>query len=364
MKIREKDLRRALQRREMVLHYQPIVGLKSARIVAVEALLRWPLPSGRVLAPGEFIPVAERTRLILPLGTWVLRQACLQTRVWQTRHPRHAPVTISVNMSARQFLLGDQVGVIAQALDVSGLAPEYLRLEITESSVLEHSTKSLAQLRALEQMGVQIAIDDFGTGYSSLSRLNAFPVSQLKIDRSFVGAIGDEQSAKPLVLATIQLAHSLGLKAVAEGVETSEQWSFLRRNGCEEAQGYMLSRPVPAEIIDQLLAADAPLTRARGDHLGLRLPASLTTRAVAGVAAAALATGWVSAAAAGAPATALASQVAASLGDHTAGLVTLPPATVPPVKDTARTSWCDASASAVSRSPVTTVNISVGQPAS
>ncbi|MGN6562434.1 MAG: EAL domain-containing protein [Thermomicrobiales bacterium] len=268
----EADLRQALDRREFVLYYQPQVDLASGRIVGAEALIRWLRPARGLVPPGDFIPLAEETGLINPLGWWTLEEACRQARRWQERpRARHAPpLRVAVNLSARQFQephLSAQVGAI---LDRVGLEPRLLQLEITESAVMEDAAATIATLRDLKALGVALAIDDFGTGYSSLSYLKRFPVDTLKIDRAFVTGLGCETEDDAIARTIIGLADILGLTVTAEGVETSAQRARLAALNCGHAQGYYFGRPAPASVFDQLLD-DETATSHAGANLDPRL---------------------------------------------------------------------------------------------
>ncbi len=248
----ETGLREALERGEFLLHYQPRIDLATGRIVGAEALLRWRHPERGLVPPGQFIPAAEDSGLIIPIGTWVLREACRQAHVWQQAGlPR---ITVAVNLSALQFQRSELLDTIQAALAESGLAPEHLELELTESILIQDAAGALTTVQQLRATGLKLSIDDFGTGYSSLGYLQKLAVQALKIDQSFVrGLTGDADSAA-IVRAVIQLAHSLKLVTVAEGVETDAQFAFLRNHGCDQVQGYYFSRPVPAEEFARLLA--------------------------------------------------------------------------------------------------------------
>ncbi len=246
----EARLRRALEREEFRVHFQPRIGLRSGRIEGVEALIRWQSHEG-LIPPGRFIPVAEDTGLIVPIGDWVLRAACRQMQAW---HASGLPlIPVSVNISPRQFKRAGLVGDIARALEDTGLAPRWLEIEVTESLVMENAEEFVATLHALKQLGVEISVDDFGTGYSSLSYLKRFPVDRLKVDQSFVRDIGTDAEDATIVQAIVQLGHSLDLQVTAEGVETLVQLEFLRRCGCDQAQGYLFSKPLPADAVEPLL---------------------------------------------------------------------------------------------------------------
>jgi diguanylate cyclase (GGDEF)-like protein/PAS domain S-box-containing protein len=237
----EGHLRRALERDQFVLCYQPRVDLEGGHIVGAEALLRWRIPNRGTIPPKRFIGLSEETGLIVPIGTWVLRTACAQNKAWQDEGL--PPIVVSVNVSPRQFRRENIVQTVAEVLRDTGLEARYLELELTESMVMHDAPQLLAMLDELKNLGVQISVDDFGTGYSSLSYLKRFPVDRLKIDRSFVEHIARDADDAVIVRAIIALGHNLGLKVVAEGVESEEQLRFLRMNLCDEAQGYLLGRP-------------------------------------------------------------------------------------------------------------------------
>jgi diguanylate cyclase (GGDEF)-like protein/PAS domain S-box-containing protein len=243
----ENDLRHALERNELRVYYQPIAETQTGRVVATEALLRWQHPERGIVAPDEFIPFAEETGLIVPIGEWVLREAMLQNRAWQDAG--HRAMRVSVNLSARQLQQEDMVSIVARLLRETGLAPQHLQLEITESAVMKNVELIIAMLHQIRRLGVGISLDDFGTGYSSLSYLKRFPIDSVKIDRSFVRDIATDPSDAAIVTTVIVMARNLNLKVIAEGVETPEQLEFLQKRGCDEYQGYLISRPVePAEI--------------------------------------------------------------------------------------------------------------------
>lgn len=249
----ERDLRLALRNELLQVHYQPKVSLENGEIAGMEALVRWEHPERGLISPAQFIPLAEETGLIMPLGLWVLREACRQTRAWQQRYPGAIPLAVSVNLSARQFRQPDLAKRIADVLQETGLEPGKLALELTESVVQDDAQAALSTLLELKDLGVQIEIDDFGTGYSSLSHLKQFPVDALKVDRSFVSGL--EENLEDLVITRIVvgLAHTLGMRAVAEGVETSEQLFQLREMGCDLAQGYYFAKPLTSEEMASLL---------------------------------------------------------------------------------------------------------------
>jgi diguanylate cyclase (GGDEF)-like protein len=251
----ESDLRRAIEREEFCVHYQPIISLESEAIVGFEALARWNHPERGLVPPDEFIPLAEETGLITEIGAWVLREACTQLRKWQAALGRES-LTMSVNLSGKQLTQTDLIQQIQNTLLQTGLNPTFLRLEITESVVMENAELATTTLLQLRKLGVHLSIDDFGTGYSSLSYLHRFPVNTLKIDRSFIGrmAKGDENSE--IVRTICTLANNLGMEVVAEGVETREQLELLRSLKCEYGQGYLFSRPVDAEAATILVLED------------------------------------------------------------------------------------------------------------
>lgn len=251
----ETDLRKALERDEFVLHYQPEVSVRTGRISGMEALLRWEHPIRGLMSPMEFVPLAEETGLIVPIGLRVLEEACLRMREWQTKASEGYPLKMGVNLSTRQFQRPDLVEEVSRILRETGLSPECLVLEITETVMMGDAPLTSAALDKLKSLGVRIAVDDFGTGYSSLSYLKRFPVDYLKIDRSFVQRIADDVEDRGIVSATIALAHTLSLEAVAEGVETQEQLAELGKLGCDLAQGYYFSKPAPKETISNLLGA-------------------------------------------------------------------------------------------------------------
>jgi len=249
----EENLRRALQRQEFALHYQPKINFRSGAITGAEALIRWTHPTRGPISPAQFIPVAEECGLILPIGNWVLRQACKQARAWLDAGL--PATTMAVNVSALEFRNDSFLDGLFSILTETGLDPELLELEVTESVLMKHAESASAILQTLRKRGVQVAIDDFGTGYSSLSYLRKFQLDALKIDQSFVAEISTAASDTSIVTAVISMARSLNLRVVAEGVETLEQSAFLRAHECDEAQGYYFSRPVVPEQFATLLAA-------------------------------------------------------------------------------------------------------------
>ncbi|MGB8954143.1 MAG: EAL domain-containing protein, partial [Tumebacillaceae bacterium] len=257
----EKDLRKALEREEFLVYYQPQIHISTGRIIGMEALVRWQHPERGMVSPGQFIPLAEETRLIIPLGEWVLRTACAQNKAWQDAGFPH--VRVSVNLSAHQFLEPNLAQMIKQVLDETGLAPKYLDLEITESITMNNIDRAIATMYELANLGIQISIDDFGTGYSSLSYLKKFPIHTLKIDQSFVRDIPNDSDDGAIATAIIAMAHSLNLNVIAEGVETADQLEFLGERGCDEMQGFLISRPVPATDFENLLRHEIQSARSQ-----------------------------------------------------------------------------------------------------
>ena len=255
----ETDLRRAVERKEFQLHYQPIVSFKTGMLAGFEALIRWRHPSRGLVEPARFIQVAEETGLIVPIGSWVIGEACRQLRAWHVELPWTAGLSVHVNLSGKQFIQSDLADEIAAVLRETELPASNLSLEITESAIIENPTAVVAILEQLKALGVQISIDDFGTGHSSLSYLHRFPINSLKIDRSFVSAMSAEQSG--IVSAIIGLAHALQLEVIAEGVETAPHLAQLTQLGCEYGQGYLFAKPLDASRARMLLAtaADSPL---------------------------------------------------------------------------------------------------------
>ncbi len=249
----ENSLRKAIRLEEFTLFYQPKVNLATDRIVGVEALVRWFRPDGGMAPPDEFIPLAEETGMIHPLGEWVLKTACRQARIWNDRI--RADLTVAVNLSARQFQDRDLIPLVRSILEETALDPSRLDLEITENMVMNHLDAAVEAMERLKAMGIHLSIDDFGTGYSSLSYLKRFPITLLKIDKSFVRDLPSNAGDAAIVRAILSLAHNLGLRVVAEGVETVEQLDFMRRHGCDEIQGYLFSKPLPAREMTRLLAA-------------------------------------------------------------------------------------------------------------
>ncbi len=250
----ESDLQRALERGEFRLHYQPKVSLRSGEIVAMEALVRWEHPAWGLVSPAQFVPVAEEIDLIVPIGRWVLKEACRQACRWHDRFQGRPPLKVCVNLSAKQFQHYALVKEVETALRESGLEPDALDLEITESVVMKDAPATLATLQELKVLGVNLAIDDFGTGYSSLSYLKRFPVDFLKVDRSIIQSLGEGPRNEAILSAVVTLAHAMDKRVIAEGVETEEQLAHLREIGYDFAQGYYFAKPLPSEAAGALLA--------------------------------------------------------------------------------------------------------------
>jgi diguanylate cyclase (GGDEF)-like protein/PAS domain S-box-containing protein len=249
----ENDMRGGLERGEFVVHYQPITSFSSRAILAFEALVRWQHPTRGLLAPGEFIPMAEENGSILELGRWVLRTACRQCAHWQKEFPGARPVSVSVNLSGRQIAQPGLVREVTAALEESGLAPESLVVELTETVLVMNDRAATDRLWELKELGVQLAVDDFGNGHSSLACLQGFPVDILKVDRSFTESVGDGSTESPIARAVFSLGHTLELQTVAQGIETEAQWKRLKELGCELGQGYLIARPVGPEDAEALL---------------------------------------------------------------------------------------------------------------
>jgi diguanylate cyclase (GGDEF)-like protein len=247
----EADLKRAVENQEWQVYYQPIVTLPGREIICVEALVRWLHPQRGIIEPTEFIQVAEETGLILPMGEYVLRQACNQVKVW--RENKHPGLMLSVNLSGRQFQSQDLLKMIEKVMNETGYAGEGLEMEITESVAMKDFAYSETIMRSLQALGIQIALDDFGNGYSSLGYLNRFPIRVLKIDQAFIKGIGYGRNSETITRAIISMGHALDMQVVAEGVETQKQLRFLQSNACDRVQGYLVSHPLPAEQLEALL---------------------------------------------------------------------------------------------------------------
>jgi diguanylate cyclase (GGDEF)-like protein/PAS domain S-box-containing protein len=253
----ERELRHALERDELALHYQPVVSLRTGEISGLEALVRWQHPQRGLLDPAEFVSIAEDSGLIEPIGRWVQEHACLQILEWQDQRPDERPLDVAVNLSARQVAHRDLPATVAEIIARTGIDPIHLRLEVTESVLVEESASAIASLEALNEIGVRLVLDDFGTGYSSLAYLNRFPFHALKIDRSFVDALGIEQERTAIVEAIIGMARALSLEVIAEGVESEVQLAELRRLGCDYAQGHLFDAAMPATDVSRLLGEGA-----------------------------------------------------------------------------------------------------------
>jgi EAL domain-containing protein (putative c-di-GMP-specific phosphodiesterase class I) len=251
----EKELRRAIEQDELVLHYQPQVDLASGGVLAVEALLRWKHPDRGTVAPQTFIPIAEASGLIRPMGAWVLAEACRAARRW---HDQGLTIGISVNVSAAQLKHQDLPATVAKALESSGISPATLELELTESMFVDPAQLAMHRaVQAIAAMGVRLAIDDFGTGYSSLGYLKRLPVHKIKIDKSFVRELGSDAGDAAIVRSIIGLAHSFGKHVLAEGVEEASQYRFLLAEGCHQGQGYYFARPMPESACTEFLSRHA-----------------------------------------------------------------------------------------------------------
>ena len=253
----ESELHRAIERHELRVHYQPIFELDNSQITGLEALVRWEHPEKGLVAPGHFIPLAEDTGLIVPIGKWVLEEACRQMREWQRQHASAERLFVSVNLSARQLQDPALLQDVEHALRSSGLDPACLQLEITESVVMQEPEATVFKLNALKRLGIQLAVDDFGTGYSSLAYLRRFPVDVLKIDRTFVSGLGHNEHDPAIVQTVVALARALGLRTTAEGIEERSQWTRLHELGCDHGQGYVFSRPLRPEAVISLLDSAA-----------------------------------------------------------------------------------------------------------
>lgn len=272
----ESDLRRALEAKDLCVYYQPILNLQTNSLSGFEALVRWQHPDRGLISPAEFISVAEETELIVPLGHFVLLESCRQIKAWQTNFPMSSPLTISVNLSGKQFKQSDLVEQIKQVLYQTKLDPQYLRLEITESVIMDNAEAATAMLRQLRLLGVQLSIDDFGTGYSSLSYLHRFPVNILKVDRSFVSRMTVDEESLGIVETILTLASKLKMSVVAEGIETEDQNVQLKKFGCEYGQGFLFSKPLEAQRAEEFIDAEWRRLADQDLALGPQLDESLT----------------------------------------------------------------------------------------
>jgi EAL domain-containing protein (putative c-di-GMP-specific phosphodiesterase class I) len=259
----ETDLRNAFDHEEFRVYYQPIVSLQTGKIAGFEALTRWQRPEG-ILSPIDFIAVAEETGLIIPMNRRLVRESCQTLRSWQTTFPSSPPLTMSVNITSKEFAHPELASEIHKTLELTGLDPACLQLEIIETIAMGDAEKSGHVLSQLKALGVRLSIDDFGTGYSSLSRLRRIPVDTLKIDRAFISHMESDSESREIVRIIIMLAHNLGLKVVAEGTETEAQISLLKQLNCEMAQGYLFSRPAPERTMSDLLSAQGFLAASAG----------------------------------------------------------------------------------------------------
>lgn len=267
----ENDLRKAIKREEFILHYQPIISLKTNKLQGFEVLVRWRHPEKGLVSPGEFIQLAEETGLIIPLGSWVLREACKQMYTWNVKYRPSANWKVSVNISSKQLELPNFVDEVKQILEETKLNPHNLKLEVTESSLVEDTEHTIAILNELKSLGIEFSLDDFGTGYSSLSYLHQFPFDTIKIDRSFVNSVGDSIDKLGIVRAIVTLARNLGMNTIAEGIETVNQLAQLKALKCEYGQGYYLSKPLDKEILENIIATEVatPQTAESGNDRAL-----------------------------------------------------------------------------------------------
>jgi EAL domain-containing protein (putative c-di-GMP-specific phosphodiesterase class I) len=250
----EQQLRAALENNEFHLYYQPILSMESRQVVSFEALIRWRHPQRGLLLPGEFLFIAEESGLILPIGKWVLNQACAQLGKWHSRYPDLQHVTMNVNIATRQFSQPNFIGEVLEALQTNHLAPGLLKLEITEGVLIRNFEAANEVFTKLRDIGVQLQIDDFGSGYSALSYLQHFPISAVKIDRSFVENLGTGQRSTALIRAMIAMARELHIDTIAEGIETGEQYEQLKDLYCNFGQGFLLSKPLDEEAAERVLA--------------------------------------------------------------------------------------------------------------
>jgi EAL domain-containing protein (putative c-di-GMP-specific phosphodiesterase class I) len=260
----ESNLRGALERSEFVVQYQPQVTIPDFHLVGMEALVRWQHPSLGLLYPSEFVPLAEESGLIIALGEWVMRNACLQNKAWQDAGL--APMRLSVNFSARQFQQPAFINAVAEILRETNLDPRWLELEITESSIMKEPDQAIEKLHELKLMGIRVAVDDFGTGYSSLNYLKRFPIDTLKIDKTFVADVCKDPHDTAIVRAIITLGHALDLTVIAEGVETQEQLKYLSSLGCDVVQGFLFSKSLPAPVFEELLVEQRRAAASSTNH--------------------------------------------------------------------------------------------------
>ncbi|MGK7941042.1 MAG: EAL domain-containing protein [Crocosphaera sp.] len=249
----ERDLRYAIDKQEFDTYYQPIIDLQEMKLIGFEALIRWQHPHKGFISPGEFIPVSEETGLIIPIGKMVLEKVCYQIENWKKKFPKAISLTVAVNLSSKQLKEENFIQEIDEILEQTGLNPKNLKVEITETSLIEHSLITTQLLRKLKERNLEICLDDFGTGYSSLSYLHRFPVDTLKIDRSFINCIGKPEENLEIIQSIITLAHNLGMEVVAEGIETKEQLIYLQKSHCDLGQGYFFNRPLPSKEAEKLL---------------------------------------------------------------------------------------------------------------
>ncbi|MFN7975118.1 MAG: EAL domain-containing protein [Acidobacteriota bacterium] len=249
----ENDLRHALERAALAVYYQPIIRLSDSAVIGLEALVRWPHPARGLVSPADFIPVAEDTGLIVPLDQWVLGEACRQLAAWRARGIVPEGTSVSSNVSSRAFNRGNIVATVESALAATAIPPSCLKVEITESAIIDNPESAKAMLEKLKGLGVHLSIDDFGTGYSSLSYLHSFPFDNLKIDRAFVARMGPSGENWEIVHAIINIANSLRMEVIAEGIETAEQYQTLQSLGCDAGQGYYMARPMPADGVEEFL---------------------------------------------------------------------------------------------------------------
>jgi diguanylate cyclase (GGDEF)-like protein len=261
----ESELHYALERNEFVVHYQPLISLETGTMSGAEALIRWDHPRLGMVQPGRFLPIAEDTGLIVPIGYWVLREACREAKEWQNNHPSAPAFTINVNLSGRQLERDDVVDQVSAALKETGINPSLLKLEITESVMMKDVDKTVARLHSLKALGIKLAMDDFGTGYSSIACLNLFPIDTVKIDKSFVQSLADQPQAMSIVAAIISLARALNMDVTGEGVETVEHVTFLQSMGCHVGQGYYFAKALTSSAMAQKVIAGARATIGSAD---------------------------------------------------------------------------------------------------